>query len=116
MTQAKSRIAMAAADAPPRARQTGYPAEMAAMVAGRAVTDFQEQHILRRAVVQVVCVAAARPEARAHARLHGRFARVGDQYRLAFQQVDEFVLLRMRVPERRVRAGCEAREVDAEIG
>jgi uncharacterized cupin superfamily protein len=35
MPQAKNPIAISAADAPPRARPTGYPAEMMAMVAGR---------------------------------------------------------------------------------
>src|SRR5258706_9391104 len=35
MPQPKNPIAISAADAPPRARPTGYPAEMMAMVAGR---------------------------------------------------------------------------------
>jgi uncharacterized cupin superfamily protein len=35
MTQAKTRIAMMAADAPPRAKPTGYPPKMAKMVEGR---------------------------------------------------------------------------------
>jgi len=36
MTLKKTPLAVIAADAPPRAKQTGYPAEMAKMVAGRS--------------------------------------------------------------------------------
>src|SRR6185503_1604174 len=67
-----------------------------------------------RAVDEMVRVAAAALEAGAHAGLELGLARIGDERRPAFQDVDELVLLRVRVAQRRLAARREPRQVDAE--
>ena len=60
-------------------------------------------------------IAHAGLEADAHARCHGRFAGVGAQHKLAFQQVKKFVDERVPVPQRRLCARLERFQTDAEL-
>src|SRR4051812_36529111 len=60
-------------------------------------------------------VADAGFEARAHSGLHRRFTRISNQYGFAFKDVDEFILRRMEVSERRLRPGFKPRQVHSKI-
>jgi hypothetical protein len=86
-----------------------------ALVARRAVADLEVDDLLDGLVQQVVRVAAAGLEPRAHAGRKRRAALVGLERRAALQDVDELVLPRMRVAQRRLRARREPREVHAEV-
>ena len=63
-------------------------------------------------------MAVARPglKAGAHARRQRAAAFVGVQRRPALKHINEFVLLRMRMAQRRRRIGREAREIHAKVG
>ena len=71
-------------------------------IIGEPVTDFQIMYVLIGLIDQMVGVAIARLKAGAHAGRHERFACIGNQRRLAFHDIDEFVIDRMRVTDRRV--------------
>src|SRR5271168_4051168 len=85
-------------------------------VAVGAIANLEIDDVLIGFVDQVMGVAASPLEAGARAWLQRRAAGVGDQRRLALQDVDELVLLRMRMADRGRPARFEARDVDAEIG
>src|SRR5688572_20211229 len=85
-------------------------------IAGRAVADLQIENLGGAAVDEVVRIAAAGAEPGAHARLEQRRAGVGDERGVTLKNVDEFVLLRMRVPQCGLRPRREAGEIDAEVG
>src|SRR5690606_18974611 len=57
----------------------------------------------------------ARRETRAHARPERSFAGIGDEQRFAFEDIDELVLQRMRMPECGYGSRLEDRQVDAEV-
>src|SRR5262245_62264947 len=63
----------------------------------------------------MVRVAGAGLEASAHSRLETRLAGVGHERGIALENVDELILLRVRMAQGRVRARGEPREVDAEV-
>lgn len=73
-------------------------------VIGEPVTDFQIMYVLIGLIDQMVGVAIARLKAGAHAGCHERFTGIGNERRLAFHDIDEFVIDRMRVTDRRVPA------------
>src|SRR3984957_12782225 len=62
-----------------------------------------------------MAVAASRLEPGAHAALKRRPAGLGDEGRAPFEDIDELVLLRVRMAQSRTGAGRKARDVDAEI-
>src|SRR5262249_58624625 len=57
-----------------------------------------------------------RGEASRHPWAEHLLSRVGDQRDLALEDVDELVLVRVPVAERRARAGLEPGQVDPEVG
>src|SRR5882762_5275156 len=70
----------------------------------------------RRAVDEMMRIAFARRIARARARLQHLLAGIGHENDLAFQHVDELVFQRVPMAQRRLAAGTEGHQVDAELG
>ena len=70
-------------------------------VARGAIADFEIDDILAGLVDETMGVAGSRLEAGAHAGLKRRPAGVGDQGRAPFKDIDELVLLRVRVAQSR---------------
>src|SRR5262249_50660858 len=66
-------------------------------------------------VHQMMSVAASSIETRAHSRMKRCPPGVGDQCRASFENVDELVLLLMRMAQRRHPAGRNPAEVDTEV-
>lgn len=89
-------------------------AGIAALVAGGAVADLEIDDVARRPVDQMMRDARRR-EARAHARREVDLARVGDERRRAFQNIDELVLLRVSMQQRGLASGQKPRQVHAEV-
>src|SRR6476619_2074756 len=86
------------------------------LLARSPVADLEVGHLLVRLVHQPVRVAGAGLEPRAHARSKARAALVRVQRRVSTQDVDELVLLGVRVAQRRLAPGKERGQVDAEVG
>lgn len=84
-------------------------------VAVRAVADLEVDNFLVGFVDEVMSVAASRLEAGAHAGLKSRPTGVRDQDRAPFKDIDELVLLRVRMAQSRGAAWRKTRDVDAEI-
>src|SRR6185437_15255694 len=84
-------------------------------LARRAVADFEINHLARTAIHELVRVPAAGAETGAVAGLHRGFAGIGDQYRLALDDIDELVLLGVMMADRRHRARRQMCQIDAEI-
>src|SRR5262249_36595506 len=82
----------------------------------RARADLEVDRIARAAVDQAMGDAAAGLEARRVAGLEHGLAIVFLEHELAFEHVDEFVLLLVPVPQRRRRSRLDACDVDAELG
>src|SRR5215472_7421374 len=81
----------------------------------RARADFKIDGIFRRAVQQMMPVAAIGFEARGVAGLEHHLAAVLDQHHLAFENEDELILVGVPVPQRRSGAGTKRREIDTEL-
>ena len=81
----------------------------------RARADFQIDRVALRAVDEMMTVRRVGLEAGGVAGLEHGLAFVLDQHELAFEDVDELILLLVPVPQRRGRAGLERREIDAEL-
>jgi hypothetical protein len=87
----------------------------------RAVTcdagaHFQQHYIAGAAVDQVVAVFVTGLEAGTIAGFQDFLAGVGDQYRFARQDIDEFILLEVPMPLAGPGAGWQAQKIDAELG
>jgi len=80
-----------------------------------AVANFQIDDVPAAAIQQVVGIARAGPEAGAHAGPQLCFAGIGHENGLALDDVDEFVLSRMRVAQRRHAARRQSSKVHAKI-
>jgi hypothetical protein len=83
------------------------------LVSGGTVTDLQDEHVVLGAVLEVVS-RSVRREAGAHARGELHFDTVGDECRVALEDVEEFVLQAMTVGERRGVSRGQPCEVDPE--
>jgi hypothetical protein len=84
-------------------------------IARGPVADFKIDDVLLRFVDEAMAVATSRLEAGAHSGVKSRPAGVRDQGRAPFEDIDELVLLRVRVAQSRAAAGRKTRDVDAEI-
>jgi hypothetical protein len=83
---------------------------------GRARADLEIKRLARGFVDELMAVGDAGLEAGGIARAQQRLALVLDQYNLALEDKDEFVLILVPMTLRRGGARFEAREVDAELG
>src|SRR6476661_481129 len=68
-------------------------------IPGRTVADLEVEHILIARVDELMGIAAAGTKARAHAGSERRVASVGAQHWPPGKDVDEFILLRMRMTQ-----------------
>jgi hypothetical protein len=84
-------------------------------VASCPIADFEIDDVLASLVDEAMGVAASRLEAGAYAGLKRCAARVSEQGRAAFENVNKLILLRVRMAQSRATAGGKARDVDAEI-
>ena len=84
-------------------------------LARRARADLEIDGVAVGAVDEMVAVGDAGLEAGGVARPEDRLAVVLDQRQLAFEHVDELVLVLVPVAQRRGRAGLQRRQVDAEL-
>ncbi len=80
-----------------------------------AVSDLEVDDFFAGAIDQLVPIAGAAPESRAHAGAELRFAGIGDEHRITLQYVDEFVLPGMRVAQGRAGAGHQPHKIHAEV-
>ena len=87
-----------------------------AFVASRSIPRFEIHHVFRRFIDQMMPVAGTGLESGAHAGVERGAAFVGDECGAALQDVNEFVLLGVRVAQRRDGTRSETREVDAKVG
>src|SRR5882762_9195969 len=81
----------------------------------RARSDFQQQHLAIGAVHDTVAVVDIRLEAGAVAGLQRDLTAVLDQHALAFEDVDELVLLLVPVAQRSRGTGLEFRQIHTEL-
>src|SRR5262245_27573658 len=84
-------------------------------VTGRAIADLEIHDVLATPIDEMVRVACARLEARTHARRELGLAGIGDERRPSFEDIDQLVLLRVRMSQSRDRVRRQAREIDTEI-
>src|SRR5690606_30914832 len=84
-------------------------------VAGKAVTDLEIDDVLVRAIYQMMAVLSSRRETGDHTWAEDLLASVGNQHGLAFENVYEFVLPAVPVPQGGHGARPERGEVHAEI-
>lgn len=85
-------------------------------IARCALADFKVENVSIRSVDELMGVCGACPEAGTHARCQQSFALVGDEHRIAFQDVEELFLLRVGMTQGGARTWNEASEVDSKIG
>src|SRR5579862_4634553 len=83
-------------------------------VAALAVADLEIARRRRASIHEVMRVALARRVARAFASAKGLLAVVRGKHNLAFDHVDELVLQRVPMAQRRLAAGRKRYEIDAE--
>jgi stage V sporulation protein SpoVS len=81
----------------------------------RARADLEIDGVAAGAVDQTVRDAAAGLETGGVARLEHDLAVVLMQHQLAFEQVDEFILVLVSMTQRRSRVRLDARDIDAEL-
>ncbi len=81
----------------------------------RARSDFQQQHVAIGAVHDTVAVVDIRLEAGAVAGLQRDLTAALDQHALAFENVDELILLLVPVKQRSRGAGLELRQIHTKL-
>src|SRR2546421_593127 len=84
-------------------------------LARRAGADLEIERVTGGLVHQAMAIRDVRLEARAVARLQQGLALILDQHDLAFQHVNELVLLFVPMAQRRGSTGLQPREVHAEL-
>src|SRR5262245_19952974 len=82
----------------------------------RARSELEIQRVALRLVDEVMAIGNAGLEAYAIAWLEHGLATILDQHELAFEHIDEFILLLVPMAQRRRRARLQPREIDAELG
>src|SRR5262245_15766940 len=85
-------------------------------VAGRAIADLEIDDVLVPVIDEMMPVPGSRLEPRAHAGLQLCLTFVRDQDRMTVDDVDELILLGMRMTERRHRPRFQGGEIHAEDG
>ena len=85
------------------------------LIARRAIANHEKHNVAIGLVEEAVCIAGTGRKADTGAGLHRLLAGVGLERRFAFEDIDELVLARMRMPAGRLPARHDARHGDAEI-
>ena len=80
-----------------------------------AVSHDQEGGIIVSSIQEVVSVSSARGECDASTRPNSLAPGISDEHEFAFDDVNEFVLLCVRVPGRRLTARLDAYEIHAVV-